>query len=1250
MRQFGSGILGCIICIVALMGSILGGFILDVNAETRETTNYNYITDITGLFDTEKTPQYVDYSPSTNFTGYDMQTMKFTDSSVPNAYRYVLDSGLVRNIDTNVNSIYRQLDSSVKSNFEWGNLYTPHLIKYNGTKYDFGTVKDFYGSQYNMMVNNKTDGNPCVTTLFQLFSDSGRAYETGLFTLQNTSNPVILYPGDRTKSPFTGYSGDTIPIFGSIYHRTLSINDDNFPSKILIEGTSSTYTVKAYNSNGTIIWTSDIFSVYVIYDYTFERNNAAIHNVHTDFFKSLNVDATISKTDGTISGNWVPYYPWTMNDTGGVYFLYDKPAFSFGTPIAVSGYDAAGYSQTGGKYNAQAFSDSGTCAITSLENLWNMANLQNTTLSNFEYIEIEFDLQSSWPLLIFNRASTTQLYDSNQNPTYLMVGSSIIGNSSDYTIYTNKITFQRDENNYNYIYLNVYVNGSIADTKRISSSNLLTTLRAWYICYSYTTTNSGGSPLIASFNANVHGEYLGGSGGMTIESGTGYTFSYPSSIANSSLRSPLVALRYTGTEYSAAIGPDQNGLNRTYNAIVPMTFQTHSETGTTYYWNIFSLSNIFNYIKTGLNATDITLDITYDNLPLFTVRGNTWDTSAYSILNGSYVNTYLKTVNDDNIPSKFVWNGKTNIVSVYKNGNVLYSENADNVYMIANISTNNGTQNTASLKGIMNISGIPIDGTTINNSSTYSYSSMKWFAPLNETDTYNHNYFINAYVNYTGEKYASQFSNKRIEGSQAVNIRLENTRTEVNREIPYVTSLDKILNTNYGDYSKIVVNVNYGTHPIFFYLGKWTYSTYDTVIEDPQHGISNTYTYNNYYITVGDETLPDRLEMTTATGNVTAYRGSTILWTSLASEVCVICKYDKSTPSWQDVTNQSATFTMEGIPNLKYAYMDPTKGGTMITNSTTWSNGYENNVIDIVMARVSNAPNELTVTAGNSSITVKTQNNTMTAHLIKHDGTTETKTIGKWSACQIEIDSSQGTVSLTPLSGIINYTNNVPVNGTTTTWTDWYTGGTIQSLLFSTSTTSMKFSVTNTTVFLDTYGVVMQDPSINVNNYFPDYDIWRLNFYSFALVGDSMTINGQTFDIGDDQKITLSHEGQKTITGTLSNIYITEKDGHTFFTFTDSKETIDLGETVDENVSFTGLWYFTTGLYEGVSGVEDYFKWNIDGQYHATITQTCLMFIGLMIVGMIIGRVMFDLSFTSMNGIILITASVIALIVAGGTL
>lgn len=73
--QFQNGYLGAMILVLAIVLTVAASYALSLDIEEKQVTDYEYVADLTGLFDSEQAPTYIEYNPSSNYTGY------FTDPS-----------------------------------------------------------------------------------------------------------------------------------------------------------------------------------------------------------------------------------------------------------------------------------------------------------------------------------------------------------------------------------------------------------------------------------------------------------------------------------------------------------------------------------------------------------------------------------------------------------------------------------------------------------------------------------------------------------------------------------------------------------------------------------------------------------------------------------------------------------------------------------------------------------------------------------------------------------------------------------------------------------------------------------------------------------------------------------------------------------------------------------------------------------------------------------------------------------------
>lgn len=70
MFDFKNGMLGVVIIALAVAGSLFGSYLAGIDTEQVEVTKYDYLADVSGLFQYDESPQYIDYDPSSNYVGY----------------------------------------------------------------------------------------------------------------------------------------------------------------------------------------------------------------------------------------------------------------------------------------------------------------------------------------------------------------------------------------------------------------------------------------------------------------------------------------------------------------------------------------------------------------------------------------------------------------------------------------------------------------------------------------------------------------------------------------------------------------------------------------------------------------------------------------------------------------------------------------------------------------------------------------------------------------------------------------------------------------------------------------------------------------------------------------------------------------------------------------------------------------------------------------------------------------------------
>lgn len=534
---------------------------------------------------------------------------------------------------------------------------------------------------------------------------------------------------------------------------------------------------------------------------------------------------------------------------------------------------------------------------------------------------------------------------------------------------------------------------------------------------------------------------------------------------------------------------------------------------------------------------------------------------------------------------------------------------------------------------------------------SYSFDQTKQFAydyAISHGWT-NYNSDINVgskFIKWTGSSYTVpdyiQYNGVQYQG--LINI----VNNGYNPQYINVTSLQTVLTdmtSTQAGFASLEINITQtGTYPVFFYNGNWV----DVGGITPRSQTSEE-AFNDSNV------LPTKLVVDGATLNVKAYRNDVLIWENTANNIAVISHYRVSGSGYND-GSAGVTFdaTYTGLP--VYAYMNPNAGVTIAggnpdSGRISWTNGYENH--KITLKAVSTSTAELTVTPydtnNNSFIGIKLYWVGQHAYVRYYmAGVYETQDIGQWPALQLTIDADAREYRVTPTWDVSLLTV-VDEQPYTAVYSIRGAIDNIGRLIFERGAVSAPhWQITNTAVFLNTYNTVMNNPTIDIKDYFPDLDEYRLNFYSFALMGTGFNINGTNFDVDRDNATVTFTYGLETVTQKLKNIYVSTDDEHTYLTFADINKRYDLGETTTDTISFTGYWYFSTGLYEAVDGVTNQYVWDLDGAFHANAGQCLIIFFAILGGFVIIGHVYGRVNVKALDWVIIAFAGFMAYVYFGG--
>lgn len=306
-------------------------------------------------------------------------------------------------------------------------------------------------------------------------------------------------------------------------------------------------------------------------------------------------------------------------------------------------------------------------------------------------------------------------------------------------------------------------------------------------------------------------------------------------------------------------------------------------------------------------------------------------------------------------------------------------------------------------------------------------------------------------------------------------------------------------------------------------------------------------------------------------------------------------------------------------------YMDITHGVNLDYGSPDpiiWDNGYWNGSLNMIFkgATGSSIDMEIDVSSWDGSAWSNPVTNAISIDWETVGGvysTTitvngESKNIGSWNNVLLEISTELGTVKATPLTSIMSYSNYT--TGATFSIGSISTGA-FEEISYNPviGKNSPEMEVTSTRVYMNTYGAVFRNATLDLSGYFPDYPNYAVAFGNFALIGDSITINATNLPVSGD---TVEYDGKYYSLAGASVVY---DDGNTYLNGNDFS--IDLGTTTSESIYFGGVWYVPLTFQEIYVTSGTSYEWVPYGfglDYNASV----LAFIGIVVAVMFIAPLM----------------------------
>ncbi len=245
--------------------------------------------------------------------------------------------------------------------------------------------------------------------------------------------------------------------------------------------------------------------------------------------------------------------------------------------------------------------------------------------------------------------------------------------------------------------------------------------------------------------------------------------------------------------------------------------------------------------------------------------------------------------------------------------------------------------------------------------------------------------------------------------------------------------------------------------------------------------------------------------------------------------------------------------------------------------------------------------------------------------------------IGTWPQIQLNIDNINGTLTAYPITAWNNF-NNYAL-GETSVLIGTLTKDSLSTITW-TANNSFRFQVTNTTVFFNTYGVVMIDPHITIRDLWPNYSRFMLSFTKVATIGDSITLGGSTYPITDG---TIEINGETLAIPDIELYYESVGADEWQVTLSTTKASTQI-TVPNTNISLSGTWYFNAGFYDIVTKHVKENVWNPIYDWYAG--NLFFWMAGFVLIG---GIISWKMGYADPMSILILIVSEVILIMIGGT-
>lgn len=321
--------------------------------------------------------------------------------------------------------------------------------------------------------------------------------------------------------------------------------------------------------------------------------------------------------------------------------------------------------------------------------------------------------------------------------------------------------------------------------------------------------------------------------------------------------------------------------------------------------------------------------------------------------------------------------------------------------------------------------------------------------------------------------------------------------------------------------------------------------------------------------------------------------------------------------AWSGTGDSLATaISVYEVEEVTPVYIDIRNGISLpnTINTVMWSNGYENSEITMLFRPTVRGQNmTLTVPIVNDGTTDTVEiriGKAMTGNDVIISSGSNTINMGAWSTVALTISPLTDTITAIGVLGFTDFQRYEYTNYAQSM--ELGASGTISSMQLYGST--MKFGIVNTKVFLDNYTLAFINPALNPMQHFPANDLYRVTYDSFALYGDSVTINDRTYEVIGSEVMAVWTVDGATGTGLIPLTGLSVETDGTETTIMWSNGRTLTEPTVSNVISFGGAWFFESDYYTGTEVSETVYDWE-PLTWGLDKTQAIIVMLGFMAVG-----------------------------------